>query len=690
MNKKGFFLPVILLLLLIAGCIDEKYSNIDGIIAEPTVALPLAKVSFNIEDVIESDSVIKVGADNMISIKYRRDSVAAIRAMDFLNDFKDLWSFSYTDKQTLGDIELPNQSGSGFFSLKAVVDEFPNPTVRQFFQLNDGQTITTLPFDEAIDYDIGIPEFTAFKKVTIKSGKLVLKGQYDFPFPIEDVIFEIFDNVSGDYVDQLEIQTLLPGQAFELETDLSGKTINNWFFIKMRNMKSPGSNGAVPLDLEARLSITAEAKELIISSGEVKVPQTDFPSVDEMIDIQPDNGIKITNSKVASGTLDFEIKSDINLPVEVNIELPTALKNGTPLTKTFMINGQTSSGSISLDGYDIDLGTDSNQPYNQFPIVINTSTNGSGSGMVIFTSTDEIEGNFDINDLVIENFVGNAGSYQETLTPGSFDFGLDFGFLDPESQAAFMEDPRIELFYQNSFGVPIESTFGMEATGTFGATQSLNPPKFVLNHPPLSQIGNSVNGNFELNKDNSDLVDFLSIFPERVDYSGEVFVNPLNNNDLDNYITLESRVQFGVDVDLPVSFKASKLVFRDTFSNEPLGDNPEEVQSLVLVLDYRNDLPFATNANLIGISTDGNTIKILDDLLIESAKVDANGKSIETTSGRIEIPLDRSQIDAALLSETLTMKVSLSTADMGQNHVSLFSTDGIELGLAARIELKID
>ncbi len=687
--RKWSLLFTLVLCLSYISCIDDNLNEIDGILAEPEYAVPIGKASFTIKDFINQDSIFEVGNDGFVSIKYRQDSVLSLSAADFMSELVDLWDVSYVAEKAIGSAPISGVEETGMFYMQALVNEIPDPSVKQFFNDNDGNTVPLPPFDQLVNFDIGIPVFDEFQKMEIESGNLNFKALNTYPFDLEDVTFEIWDNITGTIIGTIQKELLMAGAIFEDQVSLDGLTFNNSIFVRLKRFKSPGSTTPVLLNLMNRINVEMTITDLKIKSGVVKVPASIFDEIRDVVDVQTDNDVKLKSAKIQSGSLSYSLSSSVDLPLELKFELPTVLEGTTSFTQTIMVENGNETGIIDISNHRADFGSVQSQPYNNLPVKISAKTAGSNQNFVSFDSEDLVKIDFQIEDLIIEQFVGNAGTYTRVLDSSRLDFDIDFGFLEPETEAVFFENPKIEIFYENSFGIPMEADLDVMAFGQFGANEGLNPPLFVLEKPNLQQIGQTISSEFAVDKSNSNLVDMISVFPISMDYSGQVVVNPTSNGNIDNFVTLDSKITAGVDVDLPLKFKASLLALKDTLSSEPIrSERPEEIESVELILDYRNDLPFNTTIELLSYRA-GIETKIADPISLTGAKVDGNGKTIEPYQERVSINLDSKEIETILLNEVIILKVDLATQMDGNSPASIYTTNGIEVGLAAKVKLRI-
>ena len=235
----------------------------------------------------------------------------------------------------------------------------------------------------------------------------------------------------------------------------------------------------------------------------------------------------------------------------------------------------------------------------------------------------------------------------------------------------------------------MEASLDVKTYGVFNDSSSLNPPLFVLDYPNINQLGQTISGNFNINKNNSNLVDFLSVYPNFINYKGNVKVKPNSPQEI-HFVTPESELTVGFEMSLPMELKASSLIFSDTLTTEAIGDDPEIVESATLVIDFLNDLPFDSEFTLTGKgdSNPGGKV-ILSGLTVPAADTDNTGKVTGTKATRREIALSRDQINDLFTSNQLEIKVEVSSAEAGNKYVSIYTEDGIQIGLAIRSQLNI-
>ncbi|MBN2214475.1 MAG: hypothetical protein JW723_09540 [Bacteroidales bacterium] len=243
---------------------------------------------------------------------------------------------------------------------------------------------------------------------------------------------------------------------------------------------------------------------------------------------------------------------------------------------------------------------------------------------------------FSIRDLEdFERIFGYAGDTTFTQdTVMAVDVGDLLNGLSGEFAAT---NPRIHINYIHSIGIPVG--FDMKITGIFeeGSPVEIIPPRQNIlisedyRHPEIAS-------GFSFSQENIWNIDDIFVFPlpDSIGYSITVLSNPGGDENAQNYLLGDSRLLFGVDLEIPLEFRAD-LDFRDTFKLD-IEDN-EDVQYIEyanLHYRFRNEFPLEIGVKLVLLdSTDNHrvldTILFTDQgnqLLLNAAPVDADGITI--------------------------------------------------------------
>lgn len=195
-------------------------------------------------------------------------------------------------------------------------------------------------------------------------------------------------------------------------------------------------------------------------------------------------------------------------------------------------------------------------------------------------------------------------------------------------------------------------------------------------------------------------------FPDIVDYRFSISSDPAR---IINYITPDSKIKFDLNVNIPLKLKGgSTYSFSDTINLPNVGNTLNNVDSAILVLKLKNGLPLKANYRMtfwksyldndtipaiggfVSKVSDDNTLgNMTSEFVLNSPRVDEDGKVTEIVPQTIKIMLNKAQIAAlkqtsfivfhVLLDSEKTMVGGVET----QNpiHITTNNSFGVKLGI---------
>lgn len=253
------------------------------------------------------------------------------------------------------------------------------------------------------------------------------------------------------------------------------------------------------------------------------------------------------------------------------------------------------------------------------------------------------------------NIVKNGGI---DIDEDSFDMDIDF--LNDIGGNFKFADPKLELVIRNKgIGLPVSVDMVFE-----GQDKDENKGTLELNEP-LKFGGNSSIDKIELisreiNKDNSTIVDFLSLPPQgNIYYSGKVNLNP---EGADNVIYKDGSMDMDVNISIPLSLTDS-LSYRETLEDididQKYADKIKEGTISIKVLE--NGLPMDLSVPKLILMTENetpiDTISVLTSTGDAQIKANKNGTLIFKINQKQAKNLGQTEkilLEAVLFSETAT------------------------------------
>ena len=256
----------------------------------------------------------------------------------------------------------------------------------------------------------------------------------------------------------------------------------------------------------------------------------------------------------------------------------------------------------------------------------------------------------------------------------------------------WFEDPRISIFFENSFGVPTRSE--VEVFNVFTVRDDVLPleSEFITNgidfpFPTLDEIGEVKYKEFTFNNENSNIRDILGAGPLALDYDVNALTNPEADATVRGFVTDSSYYKVQIEVDLPFHGKADNFAASDTFeidlsSYETLGEAEFK-------LIAENELPLEIAGQVYFQDTNGAIIDSLFEqktLLIEGAPIDAEGNVTGMQSKTTYIPVSIDHFDNLRKAEKLILVAAFSTTDGGTVSARVLADQKVDIRMGLKIK----
>lgn len=393
------------------------------------------------------------------------------------------------------------------------------------------------------------------------------------------------------------------------------------------------------------------------------------------------NGIYLTSTVIAKGTVDYELFSTVNGIVTYTYSIPSAKDwTGNSFTKSITVpaaqSGSSSmvAGSFDLSGYYLDMTGQSGVKFNTIETTINCKISESNSSAVSVSSADIIRVNNHFRDIVIDQAEGYFGQHE--LNTG-LEYSTLNGFSKWISGAIDVEDLNVDLVVKNGLGVDL--FFKLNELIAEGASNSVS-----LSHSLVGELISLSRAtryydsivptlySADLSATNSNIDDFLEVLPHELGYDLELEVNPLGNvSGYNDFYNRYAPMGIFIDASLPLSFIASDLTLEDTLQITLDDDAP--INSLTIKLDLENGFPLAADLELAVLDGNDKIIsRIFSPTLIESAILDQTGKVSEVSNSHHEIVI--SALDLQRLKEFGRMVLTLVFNTPGNDHVVIYDS----------------
>ncbi len=680
-NKKvgpGFFLMLLLTSFAVWSC-RKDFSKISVADWQAELAAPFIHTTIVLDNLFPDDSNLVTLEDSSLVYFYFKDSVfslSADTALDLTDDIVVDQGFS------LGELLMGD---FGFDTALAMTEILPylDQAIQDTLLKYDGQLTYFPPFSILEPVVVGSEPIEDFIQLEFSDGKMIVTVSNSLPVPLNNIDFQLLDEVGQNIITEVVINELPPSAQVSDTTLLIGTTLGNEFSFKILSLESPGSfPDMVLIDLSRGLGFDLLATGLKVVGGQARISDQIMYSDMEMIDFGLDPE-QLKHISFMSGNFVYNLSSEVNIDINVNIQLPTALIDNEIPQQEFIItaNGSTQQ-TWDVSGMTADLTTDAEQPYNRMPIEIMLTVLPTDN-LVTFDSSDKINGFFSLEQIKLDFADGYMGKQTVNISQDTFD--LNFDFLKRLKGELILEEPSITMSYVNSIGVSFRiSTEFLAYNSETGQSHYLEMDSVDIEVP--AQIGDSVEGAIIIDKTNSSIVDFLAIRPDRIIYYGGGISNPEGENL--NFITQISRLTADAEIKIPLILRAAHLNFVDTLGFSASSDG-FPIREGTMKLNIMNGFPFDLTMSMV--LTDSISGQILDKLTfdeIASAEVDDKGKVIGKKASEITVGFSKEFLTNMKLSNQALLEVETSTFGQGEVPVVLYSDYEIDITIAFSGKIK--
>ncbi|HKR05321.1 MAG TPA: hypothetical protein VJY62_11870 [Bacteroidia bacterium] len=655
---------------------------------ETNILTPLLKSSLSINDIL-SDTLLQTGSDNVVKVVYENHLYKM--SLDSLFDLPDT---SVTKIYNLDSISLFSTTISNSITLLDVANNIGG-IIGQLIIASNGTMNIIPPFGPLPADTVSINADTLFSTMTLISGFIDISIHNGFPIPLDNVTYELKNALAGTVIATGVFPSIPPNSTQTQTIDLAGKTVEGNMLAIISNMSTPGSGGPVLIDITDSLTASLYIHDLHPSTATAIFPAQDLINKSQPFRLHLDP-VQLKEAIVKSGYVEIVLYSTLQDSVHFTYSLPSATLNGIPFSVSRTLppaqSGGVSSDSTTYNfaGYDLDMtgpnGDTINDMYNSFIASIDST-----GLMKTISITDSMYANISFNDLVPSYGKGYLG--QQSFNIGPSQLLIDIfknlhGSLD-------LEDVKLSIVTENGIGADAQvylsdlKSFNSNTGNTVTLSGSAVSSPFHIQR--ATETGNQsnpvnvVNSEYLLNKSNSNAPAFLSNMPDKLNYTMSLMTNPNGNvNNWGDFIYSDHLMEFNIDVEMPLSYKANDLNFTltDTAVFTLSEQDVSRIKDGTLTLIVDNGFPFSVDISLQMLNLNGDVINTLvQNSIIESATVGSNGKVSEKKRSKINISVDQPLINK--LFDTSKMKISAkySTTTNGSIYYKIYSDYTIDFQL---------
>lgn len=428
-----------------------------------------------------------------------------------------------------------------------------------------------------------------------------------------------------------------------------------------------------------------------LSISETRTYEYPTPEGDRLDSVRFDSGV--FNLRVESG-LNVEVSGTLSVLDGVTQEAlyiyefqdaqpPVLINESSSLENVLLTFGNNGSGeNVLIAQYDLEL-----------------VYNGDGGNA-------HVEIDFEMSDLKVRS----VGGYIAPRTIDLDDEGLFISMFDDLRGAQIrVEDPRINFFFDNGFGLgarlEIENITGVNAGG-----ESLNVPGSDITELPVIQAaaspGKSVITELRINNDlmTPSVTDFLAFYPNYVTGQFALNINP--ENDASSFLSRDAQLRLSYEAEIPVYGSISDFNISDTAAinlDDVLDgvDDVEEIAEVEVRIIVDNGLPIVAGLQMVFTDSLYQPVdSLFEDFtdVFESAPLELTvpdhhpnyGRAIGSTRTVLKIPVARHRVEALEDVTHIVFRVVGHTSSNGAHPIRLFAENSFNVRVAARVKLDIN
>lgn len=413
------------------------------------------------------------------------------------------------------------------------------------------------------------------------------------------------------------------------------------------------------------------------------------------------NGAELTQIHLQQGYIDYKITSTVTDPVELTYAITTGTQNGGPLAIDLSVPAASpgvplvKTGTFSLANAQLDLTGIAHNQVNAYQTKFTVKATPT-SDVHIYAGTSQISIEIKFRDMIPSYARGYFGHLvKETgLETQDFDF-----FKNINTATIDLSHVDAQLYVSNGLGADARIRID-----TVEAINTNTGADVLMNH---AVIGQSINinraqdlayaalpytYNVDINSSNSNIESFLEALPDRLRYKLKVELNPLGNvSNHTDFLYANSRVEAGMNLNIPLNFIASNLVLTDTVNfNLDNYDQKGKIIKGKVKFNVVNGLPLA--ATLKVIMLDENGMNIGD--LLGPVNIDGNLGSTSLSTGTevyqtLYSELNANNIDAAYRAKKLVIHSTFSTTPAG-SFISIYQSQRFKTQISVQADYLIN
>ena len=666
-----FFLSLVLL----SSCKRDRSTTWDT-----EYYAPIATGELSLANLLK-DSSIKTNSDNTLNLRFNKTiyelEPTTISVPDtVITSVFNLQSLIISDRTITNKVTL-GQINPAFALLNGTFQNLP------------AQSLTDVA-NEKIDAS----DF--FETAKVKTGFLDMAINNELGVEVVKVVVELRNEVDNSIVVTQVFNNIPPFGSQSHSIPLDGKTIYADLIGVIKELSTAATTSPILIDVTKGVEMVLGIRDLKPYSAIAAFPTQNIMEQDEGIVLEMGDG-ELKKILVKSGQMKIDFFTNVRENMTIYFKVPSLTKDGVALEETIPVVGASPGTPVQetriydLAGYWMDYrgkNPEITDTVNTFHQILYVTIDSSGR-KIPMSLEDSVYMYYGITDVVPEYALGYFGSSENPTGNESVIFE-EFNTLKGDIE---LDDATVKLKVTNALGAA-----GLLDINSISSYNRFTKKDVVLNSTVIPNTVSVVPARanplrpwvseYELTKDNSNIVDFISNLPNEIRYNVNLKINPNGNtSNYKDFLYSDSKTSVSLEVDVPLKLSTSGLTMSDTVEFEyPDEEKVENVKSANLYLQIENGFPFEVEPMILLLAADGS---IQDTLLASGESVAAanidnlTGDVLSRTNSTLTITVPSSKLHLLKSTKNILISARIKTPDAMQGKATIRSTYSIKMKLVS-------
>ncbi|OGC00907.1 hypothetical protein A2V82_05620 [candidate division KSB1 bacterium RBG_16_48_16] len=657
------------------------------------INVPLTDRTYTVADLIEDESEIISLENGLIGFRFE-GTTDTVRVGDQLAMPTVNGQFLYQ----MQDFEIP--------ALVTAAQQYAFSQLTEEASTKNGSMDTISPFSFT-DVNASYILDSDFRYAEIMFGKTILTMINRLSVPLENVIYKLYDPSAGEIVVVSEpIVFVAAHDSAETVVTLSEQAISNDFLWLMSGT-SPGSEGeTINVDQNETVDLRVSMSDVSVGSIQARLPHLDLKRRESL---QLSDSIDIAEAAIRSGEMVLAVSNSFDLGARLEVTLEEIFQDmdAQPANLVFdLAPGESRTVTYDLKNHHIKLATAGNGSSQVLSVTIRMELLTEESELTRVESGDRVETEATIQDVVFDYLSGRL--FEQHVPLSTDDLAFDLPDQLDDLQQAQIHDARLDIFLHSTIAMPFRTEL------RFDGFKNGRSESFDIRETVFAADGDGENVTpVSLTPENSNLLPFINLLPDRITTSGDVWVGDGATHGqvrYDDYVFANYRFDTSANLSWnegTVHIDTSKIAIHPKDTNQDFdeeievnaldADVTEHLISAVFLARVKNHLPVGAGFAFY-VAEDSTRLYTAPDLVlgpvaVKSAVTDDDGKVIQAVDEELALSVSPSEMElfhnSSANEKTLYVASDLLFAGTDGKPVLLFSSDFIQIQTLVKLDVRI-